>query len=384
MAAGKELDITVTVEEHPTRILVYRIGHIGDTVVALPALWAIRRCFPDAHITLLCNRQPGSNYVLASAILPTQGLIDETLTYVSDENRSNPLNLFGLLRELRTRRYDSLVYLAPRLRSPIAIARDKAFFRLAGIDRFYADRGFGFPLREVDQSLPNVESEADHLLARLELTGIPVPATGEGEMNLAISELEREAASGWLRRNLPDTAREKKLVGMAPASKWPSKVWPEDRYLAFGRWLVEQGMIPMVVGGKEDAPLGNRLIAEWGAGHNAAGELDVRATAALLELCDFYFGNDTGAMHLAAAVGTPCVVVMSAQDWPGRWEPYGSDHIVLRKSVSCEGCFLRVCDREALRCLTSISVEDAIDACRKVVSRSRQSVERLACVSSVG
>jgi len=73
-------------------------------------------------------------------------------------------------------------------------------------------------------------------------------------------------------------------------------------------------------------------------------------------------------MHLAAVGGTKCVVLMSALDWPGHWNPYGDGHLVLRRSVPCEGCLLQVCDQEGLRCLKEISVEDVIDACSELLA----------------
>jgi len=142
--------------------------------------------------------------------------------------------------------------------------------------------------------------------------------------------------------------------------------------MELGRRLIDElSLYPIVFGGEEDAELGNRLIEHWGTGTNAAGGLDVRLTASALGFCSFYVGNDTGAMHLAAAVGTPCVAIMSAQDWPGRWDPYGRGHIVLRKTVACEGCLLSVCEREGLRCLNEIEVGEVIHACKEVLTSGR-------------
>jgi len=82
-----------------------------------------------------------------------------------------------------------------------------------------------------------------------------------------------------------------------------------------------------------------------GTGLCAAGELSVRESAALMEGARFYLGNDTGVMHLAAAVSIPCVGVFSARNWPGIWEPYGHGHKVLRFDVPCSGCHLAVCNK---------------------------------------
>jgi heptosyltransferase-3 len=160
------------------------------------------------------------------------------------------------------------------------------------------------------------------------------------------------------------------VIGFGPGSKWPSKVWPEERFAEVGRQLIEvRNVFPIVFGGPEDYELGERLLRTWGRGANAAGKLSVRQAAVALCRCAVYVGNDTGTMHLAAAVATPCIAVMSALDWPGHWNPYGAGHTVLRRSVPCEGCLLRVCDREGMRCLKEIAVEEVVDACLASLSR---------------
>ena len=110
-------------------------------------------------------------------------------------------------------------------------------------------------------------------------------------------------------------------------------------------------------------------MAAWGTGFSAAGELSVRESAALMEGAQFYLGNDTGAMHLAAAMGRPCVAVFSARDWPGRWHPYGEGHKVLRFDVSCSGCMLKICDRE-LQCLKGIQVDQVYQACEGILAKA--------------
>ena len=85
------------------RILVFRIGQLGDTIVALPAMWTVRRHFPNAHLALLCDRHPGKRYVLASDLLQGAGIFDEFLSYpVSDLGfilrPGRMVNLLGAIR----------------------------------------------------------------------------------------------------------------------------------------------------------------------------------------------------------------------------------------------------------------------------------------------
>ena len=360
------------------RILVYRLGHLGDTLIALPALAAIRNAFPVAHIALLSNFHSPTERVSPEHVIP-DGLIDEWLTYESSDTGSKAIEMARLLVRLRIKKFDTLVYLAPRIRPERDVRRDLLFFRSAGMTQVIGDRGREPMPERGSVGLPRVDHEADHLLRRLSLSGIQVPERRNATIDLALTPGEQAEADAWLGKHVAGAGT---LVGFAPGSKWPSKVWPEDRFAEVGLQLIASRKIfPIVFGGPEDRELADRLIKGWGRGANAAGELSVRLAAAALSRCDLYVGNDTGTMHLAAAVNTKCVVLMSALDWPGHWNPYGKGHVVLRRSVPCEGCLLQICDKEGMRCLKEIPVEEVVAACEEVLIDESRSVEVLGDVS---
>jgi len=346
--------------------------------VALPALQVVRESFAGAHITLLSNADMGAARVSTQDLIPA-GLINEWLTYPSNENGADPFAMIRLLASLRRREFDTLVYLAPRLRSPLKLRRDLIFFRLAGIRHFIGNTGFEPLPRKIEgKPLAGVVHEVDHLLHRLRLSGLQSATSGDHKINLHLTGEEQEAAERWLlghATGYPNTS----LIGFGPGSKWPSKVWPEHRFAELGERLIDEcDVYPVIFGGVEDRALGERLIRAWGKGANAAGTLPVRQSAAALARCQAYVGNDTGTMHLASAVDTPCVVTMSAQDWPGHWDPYGSGHTVLRRSLPCEGCMLKVCKHEGLRCLQEILVAEVLDACKGTLGRVRAEPKSLA------
>jgi ADP-heptose:LPS heptosyltransferase len=348
------------------RILVYRLGHLGDTLIALPSLAVIRRTFPNAHITLLSNYYSPVERVAPEHVIP-DGLIDEWLTYESSDTGGKAIEMARLLVRLRRKAFDTLVYLAPRIRSERDVRRDLLFFRSAGLKQVIGDRGFEPMPPRSEGRLPAVSHEADHLLRRLSLSGIRVAGPGEAIIDLELNVKEHREAEQWLDEHVPDRCSQT-CVGFGPGSKWPSKVWPEDRFAAVGERLIDaRNIFPIVFGGPEDRAPGERLLAHWGRGANAAGRLSVRLAAAALSHCELYVGNDTGTMHLAAAVNTRCVVLMSALDWPGHWNPYGDGHVVLRRSVPCEGCLLQVCDKEGMRCLKEIGVEEVVSACEALL-----------------
>jgi heptosyltransferase III len=301
--------------------------------------------------------------VTPNQVLPSVRLVDEWISYPSGENGLRLSDRLRLLWRLRKARYDTLIYLGPRIRSARDVRRDIWFFRLAGVRTVIGDRNWtSLPPRQ-NGNLPVVEHEADHLLERLASGGISTASPGNAEFALDLTPTEIDSAQTWLRRNVPSGLLDR-IVGFGPGSKWPSKIWPEERFAALGRELVgELDVFPVVFGGPEDREVSLRLLAAWGTGASAAGTLSVREAAAALRNCRLYVGNDTGTMHLAAAVGTPCVAIMAALDWPGHWSPYGKRHTVLRTQVPCAGCLLRECTVEDMRCLKEISVAEVAKAC---------------------
>jgi len=156
---------------------------------------------------------------------------------------------------------------------------------------------------------------------------------------------------------------------VGPGSKMPSKVWPLERFREVGSRLLQNypDCMLLVVGGRDDVARGEELCSVWGPrARNLAGELSPYGSAEVLRQCVAYVGNDTGAMHLAGMVGTPCVALFSARDYPGQWEPYGTGHIVLRHETECAGCMRIDCPYEN-KCLNLITVDEAEKAVNSII-----------------
>ncbi len=366
---------------HLHRLLVFRIGQLGDTIVALPAMWAVRNHFSKARLTLLCDHHPHHNYVQAPELLAGAGLFDEFLLYTVDSFRAGslirPLHQLRLLWTLRQRAFDALVYLAPSRRKPAQVERDRRFFAAAGIKPFLGLCGFPhFPAKRAGQPLPPVPSEADLLLARLAADEIPVPPPGQGCFELKLGDTEEQQVLTWLRFLPSDGSRP--WVGVGPGSKMAAKRWPPERFSqVVAQLIAEHDVWPVVFGGPSDRALGDALLAEWCRGYNAAGAMPLRPSAAALKHCRLYVGNDTGTMHLAAAVGVPCAAIFSAREVPGRWYPNGNGHRVFRSPIECEGCGLLACPERRSKCLRRITSSAVFAACTEILSaRSSAAVLR--------
>ena len=352
--------------------MIFRIGHLGDTVVALPALWALRDAFPTAHIALLSNSDTKNlHYISPDSVLPPEGLIDEFIAYPTNLGAAATVAAsLKLAAQLRSKKFDAVVYLMPRARTLQQIERDTQFFRLAGIDRIF---GVNY-LKEtrLDEPIPiptpEIASEADHLVQCMLFDGL-VRGESEHKADLLLTSDEIAAAEHWLRSATAGISNDAKLIAIAPGSKWESKVWSEERFTeVVARMIDEFKILPMVFGGSEDHEKGNKLIASWRKGVNSSGALSVRESAALLKRCALYLGNDTGTMHLAAAVGTPCVAVFAAIDWVGKWTPFGDNNRVFRKRVECEGCHTPTCFNNH-KCLDLVTVDEVYTACAEILNK---------------
>jgi phosphatidyl-myo-inositol dimannoside synthase len=353
-------------------VLVFRIGQLGDTIVALPAMWAARKHFPGARFTLLCDRHPGKVRVLAADLLRGTGIFDAFESYVVDDSPLGrllrPLQMAFLAQRLRRKRFDTLIYLAPSTRTREQVERDRNFFALAGIRTVLGMDGFvELPKPVPGQPLANTPAESDLLLARLAASGVSIPAPGKGRLDLGIGTAEEEELKTWLATLPGDGGR--RWLGIGPGSKMPAKRWPEECFREVVAGLIEAFDIwPVVLGGPEDKEMAARLLAAWGRGYNAAGALDLRGSAAALKRCAVYLGNDTGTMHLAAAVGVPCVAVFSSREWPGMWFPYGVRQKVFRSAIECEGCALMECVEKRNECLNRIQPEAVLAACKEILT----------------
>ena len=126
--------------------------------------------------------------------------------------------------------------------------------------------------------------------------------------------------------------------------------------------------VPAIFGGAHEHTIAESFLTRSGiAGLNFCG-LSLAETAEAMKRCKFYFGNDTGTMHLAAVMGLRCVAIFSSQNAPDLWQPIGNGHIIVRKNISCEGCGLHVCKHNIPKCLANISVAEIIETFQPLVT----------------
>ncbi|MGD0893171.1 MAG: glycosyltransferase family 9 protein [Terracidiphilus sp.] len=348
------------------KVLIYRLGSLGDTVVALPCFHLIASAFPNAERLLLTNFPVHAKAPASAAILGESGLVHGYMRY-SVGTRS-AVELLRLAWQIRRFRPDLLVYVMP-VRPLSSVKRDSMFFRLAGVRRI-----IGLPTEDqlkhrFDPASGRFESEASRLGRTLVELG-DASVQDLANWDLGLTSPERAAATAALGSlgNCP-------LIACGPGTKMQAKDWGQDNWRALlgelQRKFPHHGLV--LLGASEEAESGDYAALNWtGPKINLCGRLTPRETAAALERSQIFLGPDSGPMHLAASVGTPCVIAFSARGLPGVWYPVGPRHQVIYHQTSCYGCNLETCIVEARRCLSAITVAEMATAVGKVLGRTKE------------
>ena len=348
------------------RVLVYRLGSLGDTLIALPSFHLIERAFPHAERRLLTNVPVSAKAPASAAVLEGSGLIHGYERYVVATR--NPLAILALAWRIRRFRPDALVYLAAA-RGTDAARRDAAFFRvLCGIRRL-----IGVPFTEdMQQSREGtdgtLEPEASRLARNIaELGDAALDSPESWDLRLTGAECGAAEAA------LEGLAKEA-FIAVSVGTKVQSKDWGRDNWRALlGRLAALYPAAGLVLVGAREESAESEFAAEgWravggGSVMNLCGRLTPRESAAALQRGRVFIGHDSGPMHLAAAVGTPVVAIFAARNKPRVWFPFGTQHRVVYHRVDCWGCGLETCIEQRRKCLLSITVEEVINAVRDVL-----------------
>lgn len=338
------------------RVLIYRLGSLGDTVVALPALHLVKRAFAGARLHMLTNIPVHTKAPPAAAVLEGSGLVDGYISYpIATRSFSELAAVWWAIRRFRP---DLLVYLMPP-RGERGLQRDVGFFRFCGIRRFVGLPTGDLGKNRFDEKADLFEQESKRLLRCLR-------ALGEAEVDdlhwwdLRLSQEDERRA---IEAISPLAGR--RLIACGPGTKMQAKDWgPENWKMLLSRLATEfhdYGLV--LVGAKQDAEVSEHTSGAWdGRRVNLCGSLTPRQTAAVLGHTELFLGPDSGPMHLAAVVGVPCAIAFAARDKRGKWYPIGAGNRIVYRRIECEECQLEVCIERKRKCLTSISVDEMFAA----------------------
>lgn len=325
------------------RILVYRTGHLGDTICAIPAFRLIRRFFPEADLRLLCDQPQGAK-VAAADVIGNLGIFDRIHTYTSNRHIGTA---WQLVREVGEIHPDIAIILPQVSESAENVRRKVKFFRRCGV----ADvRGHNFPALKHSWQ----PTESDRLIQILHGIGVRGKKPG---YDIPVDAASHESVISLLREAGVDP--EKPFLLFCGGGKDATQRWPLDRYAHVLPGLARETNWPVVgLGSPQEVECYRRNIQpHYPELRLLSRSLNLRELFAICRFAAAFFGNDCGPMHAAAAVGCPVAVVMSARALPGAWHPNVTPSLVIRLRMECEACLLRDCVEKKNQCMLDITVE---------------------------
>ncbi len=307
-----------------SRVIIYRLGSLGDTVAALPCFHLIERAFPDRERLALTNVPVSSKAAPLEIILKDGGFIHGSIAYPL--GLRDPVALGRLARQLRQLRADTLVYLG-HSRSLSVTWRDVAYFKLCGFKRIVgAPTTDDLQKNRVDAA-GELERESYRLGRTLAKLGL-IDFDDRTWWDLRLTETEHAAGAKALGPTV-----DRPFIAVNTGGKVVEKDWGEANWTVLLRGLADRidGYGLVFVGAREDSERAERLGDLWEIGPvvDLCGQLTPRESAAALARAELFIGHDSGPLHLADAVGTPCIGLYGDYNRPKLWHPSGPKTTVI-------------------------------------------------------
>lgn len=342
-----------------SRILVRATNWVGDAVMSLPALHAIRERFPRAHISVLARPWVADLY-------EDEPFADRVVRLTAARGARDPLGKLRTARMLRQERFDCAILLQNAFEAALLAW-------LAGIPRRIGySRDGRAPLLTDPIPVPTSgeipRHERFYYLAMLERAGIIDRLPSDAPISLSRSaDLHARGA-----QRLAETGLRPPVIGISPGAAFGSaKRWLPERFTEAGAGLAREiGASVAVFGSETERNLCQQVaqgIQEQGAQvHNFAGETSLGAFIELAAGCALYLTNDSGAMHVTSALGVPAVAVFGPTDETATG-PAGPLTTVVRENVDCSPCLLRECPIDH-RCMVRVSAATVVRTALEILA----------------
>ena len=330
----------------PKRILVVKLDHLGDVILATPVFSNLRHAYPNAELHALTGRW---SRVVLERHPDVNAVFDYNSPAFSRIGQSTTLKqAFQLYRELHRQKYDLIIELRGDWRT--------TKFSLLQLTPHRLSRAALQIENKLGRSRFSGTHETTRNLDVLRHAGIP---TSIQTATFSVTTADEKWASDFLAIHKID--KQCPLVAIHPGSPIPLKRWLPERYAKLADWLIaRKGTQVLFVGVKDEIPIVTEIQRRMkGISINIAGETTLTQLASILHTCNMFIGNDSGPMHLAAAVGTPTIGLYGPGD-PTRFAPIGVACQTIRRKLDCPPCLGTTCQFGKDGCMSKIQVPDVI------------------------
>jgi lipopolysaccharide heptosyltransferase II len=352
----KMVDETLQVYEEvkqEKKILVTKLGALGDLVLAIPSFKMIRNRYPDAHISVLTDPK-------LMPLLENCPYVDDLIAFDRFRNGSDLKTLLKIGKWLRVRSFDMSIDLHHNWRTYLLTF-------LAQIPkRFGYRRGIAGWLLTHPVVLPSVKmAPIEHQFQVLRRAGI---TQLDDEMSLWTDVKADQSIAERLNRS--QVTSEKPLIGLVVGASphWPTKKWPDTAFAALAKRLQNKLGAQIVLLGTVHDRNHTKPFSEMKDVIDQIGKTDLSELVSLVKRLNVIVTGDTATLHIASAVRTKIVALFGPTD-PARHMPPGNNHSVLVKHISCQPCYSGTCKNLVpLRCLKEISVAEVFDVVNRRLS----------------
>jgi heptosyltransferase II len=335
----------------PFRIFIRSSNWLGDAVMSVPAVRAIKRGRLDAQVTIAAPTKLAQTWKLVPEV--------DAIISLPSSRLHSVLSVMRLLR--REAPFDAAILFPNSLR----VALESW---LSGIPRRVGYRGHWrrWLLNQTVREPRKLGPPEHHSLRFLRLAH----ECGAETLNAQSSVANQLPATPKPGEGGSTTHYQPIRIGLCPGAEYgPAKRWLPERFAEAAAKISAQSSVQWILfGTKNDAAIGNQIAAAIGD-HcvNRIGQTTLEQLIDELRECHLLLTNDTGTMHLAALLGVPVVAIFGSTE-PRLTAPLGNNHTILRHHVECSPCFLRKCPID-FRCMKAVSVEEVVEAVRSALRK---------------
>ena len=350
-------------------ILIVKLSAIGDVVHTLPSLAALRKLYPESHITWVVEEASsdiiGGHPHLDRMIISRRKRWVENLKKLHDI-KTTIADIRSFVKTLRDRKYDIVIDFHGLFKSSMIVLLSGGKRKL-GYDSMQELSG-RFLNEKISEDMK--KHAVDRYLDFIRYLGTDID---NPDFNIPIEEGNKIRIETLLRSKNIDIAEP--FVTINPVAFWDTKLWEDDKFARLCDKIVEELKQKVVFTGSKGHGSIERIRSMMTfPSVNLEGQTTLRDLAYLYRLSGLLITTDSGPMHIAAAMNTPTVALFGPTD-PSRTGPYGKGHIVVRKEMPCSPCFLKKCDTK--RCMEEIGVDEVFDAVKKQMNGLRHKGAKL-------
>jgi len=346
------------IDTDPQRILIVRLSAMGDVLLSTPLVRILKKRFPDSEIDFIIKKEYAS-------LIRNNPHISHIIEFSSKDGLSE---LLRISREIKRREYDVIVDIQLNLRSRILkflkTGTKKFNYNPNRFQRFvlvhlrkdiYKDIQ-PVPLRYI-RSVSDLEVEDDGLGLELYIDKVA----------------DRTVDSIFKKSGLQNGCM---VISMAPGAGRATKRWTEDGYIEVGRYFINKGYRVVLLGGEGDVGVCSRIFDKMGQSTlNLTGKLSLQQTAAAIKKSDLLITNDTGLMHMAAALNTRVVAIFGPTSYHFGFLPFRCESFVVEKSLKCRPCSFHGTDRcpkGHFYCMKSIKSSEVVEAAEILLDKDKR------------